>query len=171
MFTIDVTKVNAHVSSKELITTGSVGCYDVTFTFDEIWNDLFKTACFKAGNCGEVYECLLEEDTCQIPWEVVTHGTEGKNLFAGVQGTKNGTVVVPTIWVSLGIIRPGVKDGETTAPPSPDIYNQIVDQLGKQKIHNNLEGRDEEGAHPIEAISGLDELQNVDILNMWNKGR
>lgn len=171
MFTIDVQKVTARVSSRELITTGSVGCYDVSFEFDEIWNDLFKTACFKAGNCGDIYEVLVEDDQCQIPWEVTAHGNEGKSLLAGVQGTKDGVVVVPTIWVSLGIIRKGVKDGESTAPPSPDIYNQIVDQLGKQKIHNNLDGRDQPDAHPIEAISGVEEIQNIDIFNMWNNRR
>ena len=52
-------------------------------------------------------------------------------MDAGVYGTKNGTVVLPTIWATLGTIKEGASPGENTQPPTPDVYSQILAAASK----------------------------------------
>lgn len=110
------------------MTSGSVNVYLVQFAFSADWDELDKTAVFRAGDT-KISVVLDATNRCQIPWEVLEN--RGRPLEAGVYGTKNGTVVLPTIWATLGTIKEGASPGENTQPPTPDVYSQILAAASK----------------------------------------
>lgn len=114
------------VLQRETLASGGVNVYEVRFQFSEDWDGLQKTAVFAAGE--ETYSVLLSEDACIIPWEALQTG--GIWLKAGVYGTREGQVVLPTIWANVGQIFCGASPGETTQPPTPTVYEQILDRIG-----------------------------------------
>lgn len=123
MFFLFAKKNVLTVNQREVVTSGSVNVYEVQFQFDSEWDGLEKTAVFQAGDCT-VSTLLDKTETCIIPWEVFQDAK--RTLYAGVYGTKNDNVVLPTIWANCGEIKPGVTQGENTQPPTPDVYSQIL---------------------------------------------
>lgn len=100
-----------------------MNAYTVAFSFDSIWDGLDRTAVFQAGD-SKISVILDDTNQCQIPWEVLENPR--RTLEVGVYGTRNGTVVLPTVWVSLGEIKQGVSLGDNNQPPTPDVYSQIL---------------------------------------------
>ena len=109
MFRFYAKKVVLELNQKEIVTSGSVNVYQCQFQFDNAWDGLEKTAVFQAGN-DTISTILDETGMCIIPWEVLQDAK--RTLYAGVYGTKNGNVVLPTIWASCGEIKEGVNPGE-----------------------------------------------------------
>lgn len=125
------------------MTSGSVNVYLVQFAFSADWDELDKTAVFRAGDT-KISVVLDATNRCQIPWEVLEN--RGRPLEAGVYGTKNGTVVLPTIWATLGTIKEGASPGENTQPPTPDVYSQILAVAEKaQEIAQSVRDDADEG--------------------------
>lgn len=123
MFRLYAKKVVLEVNQREIVTSNSVNVYQCQFQFDNAWDGLEKTAVFKAGDIS--ISVLLDDlGACNIPWEVFQDAK--RTLYAGVYGTKNDNVVLPTIWANCGEIKPGVTQGENTQPPTPDVYSQIL---------------------------------------------
>lgn len=126
-----------------MVTSGSVNVYLVQFAFSADWDELDKTAVFRAGDT-KISVVLDATNRCQIPWEVLEN--RGRPLEAGVYGTKNGTVVLPTIWATLGTIKEGASPGENTQPPTPDVYSQILAVAEKaQEIAQSVRDDADEG--------------------------
>lgn len=123
MINVRATKNYIDVIARELLTSGSVNAYTVAFSFDSIWDGLDRTAVFQAGD-SKISVILDDTNQCQIPWEVLENPR--RTLEVGVYGTRNGTVVLPTVWVSLGEIKQGVSLGDNNQPPTPDVYGQIL---------------------------------------------
>lgn len=123
MINVRATKNYIDVIAREFLTSGSVNAYTVAFSFDSIWDGLDRTAVFQAGD-SKISVILDDTNQCQIPWEVLENPR--RTLEVGVYGTRNGTVVLPTVWVSLGEIKQGVSLGDNNQPPTPDVYGQIL---------------------------------------------
>lgn len=123
MFRLYAKKVVLEVNQREIVTSNSVNVYQCQFKFDNSWDGLEKTAVFKAGDIS-ISVLLDDSGACNIPWEVFQDAK--RTLYAGVYGTKNDNVVLPTIWANCGEIKPGVTQGENTQPPTPDVYSQIL---------------------------------------------
>ena len=68
-----------------------------------------------------------------IPWEVL----EKPNVWlsVGVYGTNtDGTLVIPTIWANVCIIRAGATaDGDPSADPTPPVWDQLNAEIEKLK--------------------------------------
>ena len=127
LFRLYAKKVVLEVNQREIVTSNSVNVYQCQFQFDNSWDGLEKTAVFQAGK--ETVSTLLDETgICVIPWEVLQDAK--RTLYAGVYGTKDGNIVLPTIWASLGEIKQGVNPGESTQPPTPSVYEQILAEIG-----------------------------------------
>lgn len=126
MFVMNVDKNIATISLMEPMTSGSSKVYLVEFYFSPEWDDLTKVAVFRAGDT--VVDVLLDESNiCFMPWEVmVDHSIP---VRFGVYGTKNGDVVLPTIWASTENILEGVITGAEAQPPSPTLYEQLLSKL------------------------------------------
>lgn len=128
MFQLYANKNQLKLLEREPVTSGSVNAYEVRFEFSPDWDGLERTAVFKAGSESR---SVLMDGTCEcvVPWEVLT--TPGTALRAGVYGTRGGEIVLPTVWESLGIVQEGVTTGEEAQPPTPGVYEQIVDLAAK----------------------------------------
>lgn len=185
MFELYAEKNQLRVQEREAVTSGSVNVYPVRFSFSEDWENLTKTAVFRAGDKSA--SVLLDETgECSVPWEVLE--TPLLRLEAGVYGTSGGDVVLPTVWADLGFILTGAAPGDDARPPTPDLWEQELagkaDGLGLEGLslkllsgeetlsevelpapggeggtadHRALTHRDAEKQHPIPAIDGLEE--------------
>ena len=123
MFILYANKNQLTVRKRESLTSGSVNAYEARFEFSDDWQGLTKTAVFKAGN--EVRSVLLGADgQCTIPWEVLS--SHGRQLTAGICGTRGTDMVLPTVYASLGTILEGVAPGENARPPTPDLWEQEI---------------------------------------------
>ena len=123
MFVLYANKNQLHLRSREPLTSGSVNVYQALFEFSPDWDGLERVAVFRAG--GESWSVALGEDgQCAIPWEALA--SHGRQLTAGVYGTRGGEDVLPTVWASLGIILEGAAPGENARPPTPDLWQQAL---------------------------------------------
>lgn len=129
MIDLRVTASAIDVHSTEDIVSGSVGIYQVCFTFDAAWDNLTRTAVFACGNTAK--SVLLGNDECSIPWEVLDHKNVLKPLVVGVYGTNgDGTIVRPTMYgVISQSVAPGTEVAESGIAPSPTIYQQMLNLL------------------------------------------
>lgn len=122
MIQINVETRRATVTEKELLTTQSAGI-QVQFNFSADWDDLARVAVFRLGEDGTAYKIILDSSNLvEIPQICLTESDEP--LFVGAYGTDgNATVIIPTIWVSAGVVRPGTGDEVSEdMPPEPDSY-------------------------------------------------
>ena len=131
MIQITVEGRRASVSNKELLTSGSAGI-EAQFTLDEAWELApARTAVFRVGDDGNKYDVPLDNSlTCVVPPECLTVPEEV--LFIGIYGGNGaGTIIIPTIWVSAGVIRPG------TEPNTPRDYQPTPSALEQIQIIAN----------------------------------
>lgn len=145
MFVLYANKNQLTVRKREPVTSGSVNVYQVRFGFSTDWDSLSRTAVFKSG--AESRSVLLDNSgECAIPWEVLS--SYGQRLFAGVYGTQNGEVVLPTVWADLGSIQEGAKPGQDARPPTPDLWEQelAAKQDKLQGKPGQIVGFDESGS-------------------------
>lgn len=132
MFVMNVDKNIATISTTEPMTSGSSKVYLVEFYFSPEWDDLTRVAVFRSGET--IVDVILDESNiCFMPWEVLVDHSVPVDF--GVYGTKNGDVVLPTIWASTEDILEGVVTGADAQPPSPTLYEQL---LAKMEILDKL---------------------------------
>ena len=123
MIVLTASKSCLTASRRELLVEGAVNVSIVQFVFSPDWDGLTKTAVFQAGD--DKYSVLLDESNeTPIPWEVLQNPR--RTLYAGVYGTDDESLVLPTIWASLGVIQEGASPGQETQPPTPTVYEQIL---------------------------------------------
>ena len=126
MIQITVEGRRASASNKELLTSGSAGI-EAQFTLDEAWELApARTAVFRVGDDGNKYDVPLDNTlTCVVPPECLTVSDEV--LFIGIYGGNgSGTIIIPTIWVSAGVIKPGTEPNTPREyQPTPSVVEQI----------------------------------------------
>ena len=114
---------------KQIITrtdTESVVCNSMNFlyaqfTFSEEWTGT-KTAVFKGKE--KTYNALLDEnDTCLVPWEVLTESWFYVSVFCGDLVTANK--------VTIYTIPSGYEIGDESRVPTPEIYIQVIEKLNE----------------------------------------
>lgn len=158
MFVLYADKNKLTVHQRETVTSGSMNAYLIRFEFSPEWEGMGKTACFKSGRRTV---CVLLDDTgvCAVPWEVTDLEGSGKHLFAGVFGTREGTVVLPTVWADCGIILEGVTAEKIARPPTAGLYEQVLDALDKKADRIDLDGQE------LKILSGDKVLASVTLPN------
>lgn len=126
MFVMNVDKNIATISQTEKMTSGSSKVYLVEFYFSPEWEDLSRVAVFRSGDT--IVDVLLDEsNVCFMPWEVLV--TPKVPIYFGVYGTKDGGVVLPTIWAKTADILEGVIVGAASQEPSRSLYEQLFDRI------------------------------------------
>ena len=124
---IEVTGNIARVTQKPTkLTSGTVGL-PVEFTFDEQWDGLKKVAVFRAGDIKKTLDIPDGETT--VPWEVMDQPKVW--LSTGVYGINDdGTVVIPTIWANVSVIRSGVDlEGDDPTDPEAPIWKTLTESV------------------------------------------
>lgn len=82
---------------------------------------------FRAGDISR--SVLLDETgVCTIPWEVLAKPRV--MLYAGVYGTLEDKIVLPTIWACLGAVLEGTSPGENARPPTQELWRQELEKKG-----------------------------------------
>lgn len=151
MTTINVNKSRMFVREKEKYASGASKVYPVQFIFGSEWDGLTITIVFRAGDTV-ISTILSEGDTCDIPWEVLEQ--PGKDLEVGAYGVKDGDVVLPTIWGSLGTVWEGAEPGDDAKEPNPDVYQQVLAELEKTVKTVNGKGPDKNGNVNVSGSGG-----------------
>lgn len=118
MITVSVDGRSASLKSTEPITSGSVGI-PVKFELSEDFDGLACTAVFRGSEAARD-RALIDGYQVEVPAECVRH--PGGVLMIGVYACDaEGTVVIPTIWVSTRPIEKGAEPSSIDpAGPSPN---------------------------------------------------
>lgn len=111
------------VTSLPKLASGGAEEIRVEVTFCSMWDGMGKTAVFYR-NKGKVYQVVMVEDACIIPYEVMAE--PGKVYFGvvGVEGETVRTSEVVALTVQQGSIIAAVP------VPLPDVYKQILTAYG-----------------------------------------
>ncbi len=122
--------------------SGSKGYLSAEFTFSEDWEGLVKTAVFTHGE--QSYEILLDNNACLVPHEVIECGV----LYVAVRGddTNGNVVYVPTGRERVYIQPAGVVEGGNPAPPTLDVYSEILGTMQQQFVDSQAAQMAQEGA-------------------------
>lgn len=147
--------------------------YRAKFDFKTANWDGTKTALFKMGNTPKAV-ILDENDECDVPWEFfdaeeTAYGTV--SVFCGDLVTANKESVL--------VMQSGYEQSEASKPPTPDIYNQILEVVDDTKqiaqsvrddadkgLFNGKDGDDGKSAYEIAVSLGFvgSEQQWIDSL-------
>lgn len=149
MFILCASQRKIKVECSDTLVSDSLNVYPVKFKFSTDWVGLTRTAVFRAGSVER--EILLDKNNvCQIPWEVLLK--HKVNLYVGVYGMKGENLILNTIWEPLGQIYEGTKNSERTEEPTPDVYQQILSNIG------NLEDLETDDKSSI--VNAVNEVYN-----------
>lgn len=143
MITITANARSATFKSDDLVTSGSVGI-PVTFVLSDDFDGLSSVAVFEGS--GASVDVALMTDACVVPPEVVA--TAGGYLRIGVYARNGeGTIVIPTVWVSTQVILPGAEpSGVDPSQPTPDWTVQVQEAAAEAlSIAQSVEQRADEG--------------------------
>ena len=99
----------------------AVGSIGAAFSFSAEWDTLTtRTATF--ATIDAAYDVALVSDACTVPSEVLA----ASSFRVSVRGSDGANVLTTTI-VRVGVAS-SLIDGETPAPPTPSVYDQLIAQ-------------------------------------------
>lgn len=120
------------VTSLPKLASGGAEEIRVEVTFCSKWDGMGKTAvCYR--NKGKVYEVVMVNDACVIPYEVMT---EPGKVYFGVVGVQGETVRTSEV-VALTVQQGSIVSAVTV--PLPDVYKQILTAYGETAHAVNVE--------------------------------
>lgn len=123
------------ITNEPVIACGGVNEDTVTFEFCPMWDGLAKTATFYTDKEPEnVYEILLQNDSCVIPHEVLT--CEGI-LNIGVRGVEGEIVVRTSENIKYKIVKGAPRGTNTAVEPTPDVYQIMLANTEEAKSTAN----------------------------------
>ena len=140
------------VLEREVIASDQIAFVSVKFVFDGTWKTLHKVVQFT--QCEETYNLVLgtEGTTCLLPAELHP-GTVKMSLF-GYDAESDTTLRATTVPVTLHIRPSGfIADGDTSIPPTPDLYTQLLKKLSEMQTGAN--GKDGRSAYEIAIENGF----------------
>ena len=126
---------------REVIASDQIAFVSVKFVFDGAWKTLNKVVQFT--QCEATYNLVLgiEGTTCLLPSEL--HPGAVKMSLFGYDAESDTTVRATTVPVTLHIRPSGfVADGDTSIPPTPDLYTQLLKKLDEKTagLQNGKDG-------------------------------
>ena len=140
------------VLEREIIASDQIAFVSVKFVFDGAWKTLHKVVQFT--QCEETYNVVLgtEGTTCLLPAEL--HPGAVKMSLFGYDAESDTTLRATTVPVTLHIRPSGfVADGDTSIPPTPDLYTQLLKKLSE--MQTGAIGKDGRSAYEIAIENGF----------------
>lgn len=98
----------------------------------EDWKETVKTAVFQNKKDGKPYDAILDEDTCVVPWEVLS---ESGVFEVSVYGIRDDGSRITTD-IDVVNLNSTIYGGSATHEPSPNVYETLV--LGIDKLENKV---------------------------------
>ena len=107
------------------IVSDAIGQFEAVFTFDEWWDGFTPTAQFTKD--GKTIDCILDNDKCVVPPEVL----QGGGIFYVNVFSTDGTGDRKTVnEVAVPLKTSGYKkDGSHSQKPTPTVYEQLLEKL------------------------------------------
>ena len=103
----------------------SIGYLLASFDFKTSdWHGYTKTAVFKNLSSDEIYDRILDEDICLVPWEAIS--TSGK-CEVSVYGLKDGSRI--TTDKTEFCLNQTLYGGSATKEPTPTVYEQLLERV------------------------------------------
>lgn len=196
MFELYADKVKLTLRKKEQVTSGSVNVYPVKFDFSPDWDGLDKVAVFRAG---DKTVSVKTDGDATVPWEVLAepglvlyagvYGTKGAEIVlptvwaqmacieVGAAPGEEARPPTPDLWeqalAGKGDTLAYTVGGELGLFSGGKLLSSVPVRGGGEggtADHRALSHRDAENQHPIEAISGLEEIPNKRVLEIWIGG-
>lgn len=124
---ISVNDQELEITDANLIASGGVNDLTAVFSFSEEWDGYAKTAVFYAnGDATNARSMVLDsENSCKVPWEVMT---ESGTLHIGIFGVK-GDVTRTSNMVKIKIKQGTPRVETATSEPTPNVYEQLLKRL------------------------------------------
>lgn len=149
-------KARAEARGREPLTVGMSNAVTVGFDFSPEWAGLSKTAVFTNGKTTvDVLESQWADGVAaDIPHEVLAE--EGRRVQVGIYGTDGETVVLPTVWATLGVVLPAAEpSGDESTDPTLPVWAQLqkeIDGIGAPS-HEDIAAAVEDylAENPVEA--------------------
>lgn len=113
------------------IPSDSINSFILEFEFDEEWADLVCVAQFGQGN--NTYNQLIVDNKCALPTELNVGELRISVFGSKTDGTAYRSTTIPLV---TEIIQSGFDGhGEDTIPPSPDLYEQLLEEFSNGGVH------------------------------------
>lgn len=105
------------------IIAGSQNFVEAQFDFDDDWNELLLTVCFKNGDVRRAVCNVHSGESFFVPWEVLRAG----NLYIYVEGY-DGNVRVTTAKMKKPVVinKNGFFKCDAIKPPSASVYDMLL---------------------------------------------
>lgn len=118
-------------NQRKTIISDMVDVHVAHFTLDSTWTGFDKTASFLNTKTNVKKDYVLGTETldCLIPWESLIATDEGGYLVVGLSGYKDGKILRTKMFNPLLIEKSDIDDGDNPLPPTPDVYEQIMDLI------------------------------------------
>ena len=130
MFTIKISVVGDRMRVLErvpLIPADTINYVDCHFACNKDWDDTYITAYFKNSNIEKVYEVVVADNICQVPWEVLVR--PGK-LYVNLKGVRyvDGEKVyqITSNPIGFAIRHDSMTEAFPALDPSKTAYEQFV---------------------------------------------
>ena len=149
------------VVQQPILASGDVDSVRVEYALDSHWTGYTPSATFYTGAKPEdVYEQLLDDGACIIPWEVLQ--SDGI-LFIGLRGVDGSGLIKTAAPVRYRVEKGSPVGTATTAGPSPDIYQQLLTLLISDGV-GGIEVKEIEGGQRI-TVHGVDVDTIFDLMH------
>lgn len=119
---LDVAEQTLRLVSKQNIVADSLNYLTCKFTFSSEWDGIPKTAVFISPT-DAIYTVILENDECEVPWEVIQSPSFQISVYGGDRITAN--------LITVNVSPSGYMEGDVSQEPTPDVYTQILNKLDK----------------------------------------
>ena len=116
------------ILEREIIAADQIAFVTLKFVFDGDWKKFHKVVQF--SQCDETYNLVLGTDgnSCLLPAEL--HEGAVKMSIFGYDAENTSGLRATTVPITLHIRPSGfVGDGSTPIPPTPDLYQQLLDKM------------------------------------------
>ena len=118
------------ILEREIIAADQIAFVTLKFVFDGDWKKFHKVVQF--SQCDETYNLVLGTDgnSCLLPAEL--HEGAVKMSVFGYDAENTTGLRATTVPITLRIRPSGfVGDGNTPIPPTPDLYQQLLDKMAQ----------------------------------------
>lgn len=117
------------VVQQPLLASGDVGTVRVEYELDRHWDGFLPSGTFYTGKKPEdVYEQILLDGACVIPWEVLQ---EDGVLYIGLRGIDAEGLIKTAAPVRYRVEKGSPCGSDTTADPTPNPYQQTLAKVAE----------------------------------------
>lgn len=115
------------VVQQPILSSGDVGTVRVEYELDSYWEGFTPSGTFYTNKKpDDVYEQLLEDGACEIPWEVLQ---EDGVLFIGLRGVDGAGLVKTAAPVRYRVENGSPRGSAAALEPTPNLYDRILKHL------------------------------------------